>query len=197
MEDVRLTMVFISGHPDPPALARDIAKRNGFHSLGPLLKYVCHAVKHITPTYHNISPLLKYVYCQTYHPSNPHSRNPPTCQYLPFLLYSHFSNTSSLYSPTHIMRKFEGFNKFDLKIYPWLLLTSWFLRFPRPVYKFCSFPNLLPPWICYYSNICFNKLKLSTTTPLAFPAPKAFFGFRKIRKMIEIWEKDPDLDQEN
>merc|ERR1711962_714681 len=25
------------GHPDPPALARDIAKRNGFHSLGPLL----------------------------------------------------------------------------------------------------------------------------------------------------------------
>merc|ERR1719285_1455499 len=25
------------GHPDPPALARDIARRNGFHSLGPLL----------------------------------------------------------------------------------------------------------------------------------------------------------------
>ena len=72
MKDVILTMVFISGHPDPPALARDIAKRNGFHSLGPLLKYVCHAVKHITPTYHNISPLLKYVYCQTYHPFNPH-----------------------------------------------------------------------------------------------------------------------------
>ena len=66
MEDVILMMVFISlsGHPDPPALARDIAKRNGFHSLGPLLKYVCHAVKHITPTYHNISPLLII----TYHP---------------------------------------------------------------------------------------------------------------------------------
>lgn len=25
------------GHPDPPSLARDIARRNGFHSLGPLL----------------------------------------------------------------------------------------------------------------------------------------------------------------
>ena len=34
-----LMTVSISGHPDPPALARDIARRNGFHSLGPLLKY--------------------------------------------------------------------------------------------------------------------------------------------------------------
>ena len=39
-KDLILFVVFISGHPDPPALARDIAKRNGFHSLGPLLKYV-------------------------------------------------------------------------------------------------------------------------------------------------------------
>ena len=142
----------------------------------------------------NISPLLiitYHPYLSMYTVKHITLSIPTLGTHPPFLLYSQFILQLTLWESLRASKKC------DLKIYPWLLLTSWFLRFPRPVYKFCSFPNLLPPWICYYSNICFNKLKLSTTTPFAFPAPKAFFGFRKIRKMIEIWEKDPDLDQEN